>query len=348
MKRLGIVLVALCLSVNAYVGTTDMTFAATSKKEEGEQKLKEVRGETKEKKTEAEKIKKQMEAQNKEISKIEAEIVKYDEEIGKLNQKMKENEKYLKAHEKEFHQKIVRIYMEGENSYMARLLASDSFSEFLHRFEVLRLIVKQDAKSFNQYLDIMMELEKNRQELNQAKSEQSKLLAEAQKKVDELNATYQKHKKELEQLEQEEKKILQQYAQYFDSGSGILGFPTTKGLVYWNFMQWRGSHYHKGVDMPRPSGTPIYAAGSGVVESIKSDPGGYGIYIIINHGNGLKTLYAHMYRSTIRVSVGERVERGQRIAGVGNNGRWTGSNGGYHLHFEVHKNGSPVNPKKYL
>lgn len=350
MRRLGTAFVALCLVANAvsFIGPSNFAWASTSKKAEGEQKLKEVRGQTKEKKAEIEKVKKEIQEQKNEIGKIEEQITKHDEEIGKLNQKIEENEKYLKVHEKEFNHKLVRIYMRGENHYMANLFAAESFSAFLTRYENIRLMLKGDAKSFNRYVDIALDLEKSRQALNDAKDEQSKLLEEAQEKVDELDKVYQKHKKELDELAREEEKILQQYAGYFDGGNGYFRFPSTQGYVSWNFGQNRGSHIHKGIDIPRPSGTPIYAAGDGVVEAIKSDPSGYGIYIIINHGNGLKTLYAHMYRSTITVSVGQRVSRGQRIAGVGNNGRSYGANGGYHLHFEVHKNGVPVNPRNYL
>lgn len=350
MKRFGTVFVALCLAANVinFVGPSNLAWAATSKKEEGEQKLKEVRGQTKEVKAEAEKVKKQIDEQKEEIAKIEEQIIKYDEEIGKLNQKIEENENYLKKHEKDLHQKLVRIYMSGENAHMARLFAANSFAEFLHRYEVLRLIVKEDAKAFNKYIDIIQDLEKSQLALNQAKEEQSSLLEEAQKKVEKLNQVYEKHKNELAKLEKEEEKILREYAGYFSGGSGYFFFPTTPGPVSWNFGQDRGTHRHKGIDIARPAGTPIYAAADGVVELIKSDPKGYGVYIIINHGNGLKTLYAHMYRSTITVSVGQRVYRGQRIAGVGNNGRWYGTNGGYHLHFEVHKNGVPVNPRNYL
>ncbi|SDY12513.1 Peptidase family M23 [Thermoactinomyces sp. DSM 45892] len=70
---------------------------------------------------------------------------------------------------------------------------------------------------------------------------------------------------------------------------------------------------------------------------------GYGNLIIINHGNGLETWYAHMYSNQIYVHVGQTVTAGQNIAGVGSSGGSTGP----HLHFEVRKNGTPVNPVGY-
>ena len=97
---------------------------------------------------------------------------------------------------------------------------------------------------------------------------------------------------------------------------------------------------HKGVDFAAPRGTPIYAAGNGVVEKAGRH-GGYGNYIRIRHSNGLKTAYAHMRKFAKGMSDGKRVSQGQVIGYVGTTGRSTGP----HLHFEVLKNGKQVNPK---
>lgn len=98
---------------------------------------------------------------------------------------------------------------------------------------------------------------------------------------------------------------------------------------------------HSGLDMSAPTGTPIYATGSGVVT--KSGWGtGYGQYVEINHGNGYITRYAHASRLIARV--GERVGAGEHIANVGCTGRCTGP----HLHYEVVKDGQRKNPSTYL
>lgn len=97
---------------------------------------------------------------------------------------------------------------------------------------------------------------------------------------------------------------------------------------------------HKGVDFAAPTGTPIYAAGDGVVEKA-SRFGSYGHYIRIRHDNALKTAYAHLHGYAKGIKPGKRVKQGQTIGYVGNTGRSTGP----HLHFEVMKNGKHVNPK---
>ena len=88
-------------------------------------------------------------------------------------------------------------------------------------------------------------------------------------------------------------------------------------------------------------GTPIYATADGTIEKAEHDRGGYGKHVIINHGYGYKTLYAHM--SKIKHKKGYRVKRGDVIGYVGN----TGLSIGPHLHYEVHYNGKKENPSYY-
>ncbi|MEM6622410.1 MAG: DUF5930 domain-containing protein [Pseudomonadota bacterium] len=103
----------------------------------------------------------------------------------------------------------------------------------------------------------------------------------------------------------------------------------------------RGRRMHNGVDFAGPIGTPIYATGEGVV-TFSGRQRGYGIVVKIRHAFGFETVYAHLSKS--RVSVGQRVARGDRIADMGNTGRSTGS----HLHYEVRIDGTPVNPSKFM
>jgi murein DD-endopeptidase MepM/ murein hydrolase activator NlpD len=99
--------------------------------------------------------------------------------------------------------------------------------------------------------------------------------------------------------------------------------------------------FHKGIDICNKRGSPIVSPAGGIVSSIETDAG-YGKLLIINHGSGLITRYAHLDK--VMVKKGQAVERGQEIALVGNTGRTTGP----HLHYEVHLNGVPVNPLRYM
>lgn len=99
---------------------------------------------------------------------------------------------------------------------------------------------------------------------------------------------------------------------------------------------------HKGYDIAAAAGSPILAAEAGEVVSINSTGSAYGLHFVVDHGNGLQTLYAHC--SSIDVSVGQKVARGETIAKVGRTGRATGN----HLHFEVWKDGYIVNPSDYF
>ena len=103
--------------------------------------------------------------------------------------------------------------------------------------------------------------------------------------------------------------------------------------------KWQGGH--KGMDIASGKGNPVIAAASGtVVKSYLSSS--YGNYIVISHGGGLMTAYAHMTRRL--VSVGDTVAAGQQIGTVGSTGNSTGN----HLHFEVYENGTAVNPRNYV
>ena len=101
---------------------------------------------------------------------------------------------------------------------------------------------------------------------------------------------------------------------------------------------------HSGIDIAANgvAGKDIVAAGSGTVESVSYSGKGYGNHLIINHGNGIKTLYAHC--QSISVKQGDKVKKGDVIAKVGTTGDSTGN----HLHFEVRVNGTAQNPTKYV
>ena len=96
--------------------------------------------------------------------------------------------------------------------------------------------------------------------------------------------------------------------------------------------------FHAGLDFAAPLGTPIYATADGIVRVAGNLGNGYGNHVVVNHGYGYETLYGHMYR--IGVKNGHRVKRGEVIGYVGSTGKSTGP----HCHYEVHKNGRPLDP----
>lgn len=124
--------------------------------------------------------------------------------------------------------------------------------------------------------------------------------------------------------------------------SGTLGYPTSYHTISAGYPNYSSGRYHGGVDFPCPTGTSVCAAASGTVIVAKNLNYSYGHYLIIDHGNGLSTLYAH--NSTLLVGVGEHVSKGQVIARSGSTGNSTGP----HCHFEVRVNGTRVNPLNYL
>ena len=110
----------------------------------------------------------------------------------------------------------------------------------------------------------------------------------------------------------------------------------------WRIDPFNGNKaFHEGLDFSANAGAPIFAAAGGIVSAAETMPD-YGKIVIVSHGSGLETRYAHT--SKILVKVGERVEKGQVVALVGNTGRSTGP----HLHYEIRLNGNALDPRKYL
>lgn len=101
-----------------------------------------------------------------------------------------------------------------------------------------------------------------------------------------------------------------------------------------------GGHFHSGIDLAAPAGTPVLAPGAGVARVGEGGP--CGIHVLIRHGGGIETLYCHL--SQAAVADGQLVDAWQRIGSIGTSGLTTGP----HLHFEVHSNGRPVDPATWL
>jgi len=119
-------------------------------------------------------------------------------------------------------------------------------------------------------------------------------------------------------------------------GTGTFGWPMS------GWISQRYHEYHRAIDIAGPKGTPIKAADSGYVAVVGRSDKGYGRYVLIDHGNGFQTLYAHF--SVIYVKVGQSVAKGQTIGLCGSTGKSTGP----HVHFEIRLHGKKVNPMLYL
>jgi murein DD-endopeptidase MepM/ murein hydrolase activator NlpD len=105
---------------------------------------------------------------------------------------------------------------------------------------------------------------------------------------------------------------------------------------------YKTTKFHAGLDFAAPIGTPIYATANGTVETAGNTGNGYGNHVVIHNGYGYATLFGHMFK--IKVRAGEKVKRGEVIGWVGNTGKSTGP----HCHYEVHRNGEPVDPVFYF
>ncbi|TAG13638.1 MAG: M23 family metallopeptidase [Sphingobacteriia bacterium] len=105
---------------------------------------------------------------------------------------------------------------------------------------------------------------------------------------------------------------------------------------------YKDRRLHAGLDFTAPTGTPIYATADGIIKDAGFNTGGYGNRVVINHGFGYETIYAHMYR--IKARIGAKIKRGEVIGYVGNTGKSTGP----HCHYEVHRKGIPLDPIYYF
>ncbi len=219
--------------------------------------------------------------------------------------------------------------------------------------EIKRNELDEDRQALE---DDKKELQKSIDEIDSSKSELDKEAAECNAIIRKLASQTSEYMELIdtnrEQLQQVENQIRAaaiaasggngSIAGSTGSGSGRLGYPTDSRRVSAGYPNYSSGRYHGGIDFSVPTGSNIYAAASGTVILVQRLSYSYGHYVVVDHGNGLSTLYAH--NSNILVSVGQKVSRGQIIAKSGSTGNSTGP----HCHFEVRVNGGRVNPYNYL
>ncbi|OYD09769.1 hypothetical protein CHM34_01890 [Paludifilum halophilum] len=345
-------MVAVLTSFCLVFATWPPGWVQADKKDELNEKLDEIQEKKKEKEEDIQKLKSKIEKRKEKLSEAENQLEKTEKKMDKVEKRLKEAQKTLDRYNDEFKNSIRSMYMNSSMNRMESLVTADSFDQFLARFEIMRLIVKRDYKIVEEYYEEKQKVKEEKDDLEKLTKKQEKEAEKAQKAYDELTEEMNKNKSALAELSHEEgdtKKELQKLdLSNLKSGnfayqgplSRPVNGPMTSGYGY------RDSEFHTGIDYANSIGTPIHAAANGKVIRSRSCSCGYGYYIMIDHGGGVFSLYAHMWSTTVRVRTGDVVKRGQQIAAIGNNGRSTGP----HLHFEVHK-GSPgnyVNPVNYM
>jgi murein DD-endopeptidase MepM/ murein hydrolase activator NlpD len=296
-----------------------------------------------------------------EVDKTTIEMILKEEELNRIEDELEEKVMVL-------NDRVAAIYKNGTGNVLEIILNAEDFLDFISKLKLMNLFAEQDTRtviSIKEKRDATIGIKKSIIDLREKQKEYQgkveKLVAEAEQKTSEIENLYGEKKsllskttanknaliqmeKELEIKEAEVKRILESY-RYGSAPSGKFMWPVagriTSGFgnrVHPIFGVWR---FHSGIDIAAPYGTLIKAADGGQVVQAGYF-GGYGYSVMVYHGGGFATWYAHL--SSIRVSVGQFVERGQVIGLVGSTGWSTGP----HLHFEVRINGAAQNPLAYL
>ena len=313
----------------------------------------------------------QLNAINAEIANIDAQIAYYDGEIAQKEVERKEAEAREAEQYELFCQRVRLMEEQGTVSYWSILFNAEDFSDLLDRIADVDAVMDYDNQVMNELIATREELERLQGELESAraeeqaardqqeakKAEQQAKVAEAQKLLDQINADAAEVNRQLDaesaaaaeiqaEIAKKQKQLEEERKQnniVISSESGYLwplpGYYRLSSLFGYRIHPITGvAHSHTGIDIPAPGGTSILAAKSGQVVT-SAYHYSYGNYVVIDHGNGNSTLYAHM--SSRAVSEGQMVSQGQVIGYVGT----TGSSTGNHLHFEVRDNYTRVDPE---
>lgn len=303
------------------------------------------------------------------LNSLSRQLVNAEAQVSLAAKELTKTEEALNQRLEVFSQRVKEVYISGQISYVEVAFQATSVSDFLTRFDLLEKLVEQDVEMLNEIEGQKKEVEKKKLALekqrnhllgikNTAKN-QEKVLATKQEekkqwivKVDQDKKEVEKALDELErnsnQIAAKIKKIQQERAKNSKNQfSGQFSWPTpgytriTSEYGYRIHPILKTKRMHTGIDIGAPSGTAINAADDGTV-IFAGWLGAYGNATVIDHGDNISTMYAH--QSSIGVKENQDVKRGDMIGKVGSTGWSTGA----HLHFEVRKNGDPINPWNYL
>ena len=321
----------------------------------------------------------QLDAINAELESIDAQIAYYDAEIAQKEEERIAAEAREAEQYELFCQRVRAMEEEGTVSYWSILFNSGSFSELLDRLADVDAVMAYDNLVMDELIAARQELEAVQAQLEAARAEeqaareaqrdaqarQQEKVAQAQALLDELNADLAEVNRQLDaedaawaaigaEIDRKQKQMEEQRrqnnVQMPSAGSGWMWPLPSANLKLTSAFGYRihpvdhVPHSHTGIDVAASTGTPIYAARGGQVIMSEYGTGvnwSYGNFVVIDHGDGTTTLYAHM--SSRAVSEGELVQQGQTIGAVGT----TGNVKGAHLHFEVRINGQRTDPEAY-
>lgn len=274
--------------------------------------------------------------------------------------------------------RLVEIYTSERTSSLAVVLESGSFSDMLDQLEFLNTLGRQDGRIADAVKTAKQTMQETRNSTRRTRAEVAATTRAVAARTAEQRAVRDRltwSQRELATARRSKQESLasveQRKAQYLSEVDGLraqsaalaaqirsaqasaapfstgTGTPSSSGFI-WPVQGTltspfgpRWGRIHEGLDLAAPTGTPIVAAAAGRV-IVSGWSGGYGYLVVIDHGNGMATAYAH--NSSLVAAVGQEVAQGQLIAYVGN----TGNSFGSHVHFEVRVNGSAVDPMGYL
>ena len=316
---------------------------------------------------------------NNSVEILNADITKLEEEIATTQAELIVAESVKEKQYYTMKKRIQYMYEKGNKNYIELLFTAGSFSDFLNTAEFVNKISKYDREMLNSYMDTVKDIEEKEARLLSQEEELNKkhealtvqleeVENEMEQKQDAINmytadinnkeaaikeyeAYIAEQKAVVEALEAailaEKKRLAEENKSAITYDGGQFAWPAPN---YTRISDEYGERihpilgtkqFHNGLDMAAPGGSPILAAYDG--EVVAADYSAtMGNYVMINHGDGLITIYMHA--SALEVSKGQVVVRGEEIAKVGTTGRSTGN----HLHFSVRKDGSYVNPWNYF
>lgn len=307
----------------------------------------------------------QIEAQEDEIAAQEELLAQLEQLIADKTIELKDSEEQ-QARQYDRMKDRVRYMAEHDNtSYLSILLASESFSDFLNRWEIIKQISVRDEELFEELKLIRDKVSAEKDELEAAQAEARETKTQMEANMAELetqraakikqqeaaqnarnaaNKAYAEIIEKEDDLMEEYKKAAAQLAAQstYVGGKFMWPLPAANNVVTCPYGMRKhpitGKYkLHTGVDLRCSTGTKVYAANAGTVTT-SGYSSAWGNYIIINHGGGYTTLYAHLSRRS--VAKGDKVKQGDVIGQSGNTGYSTAP----HLHFEINKDGSSYDP----